>query len=365
MSDKRMRNEHVLIAGAAAAERRFLRSVLARAAWVGMVAFLVLGHAASGLAGTVAGSVRFQPAVALLPPVLASRLQGAASATQVAETPVGTLYAATDSAGKARVWLMRNNALAADVTAPGSRDNMTPDWPGSFAFMLGGRPVVAISWKFASGVYGIEDFTFWVAEAGGSYLGGLPKSTRNACSAGEASSRRDCGRCGFSSNIPIDTQLVSVEPDRARFVQKIAANWYYYFGAAAEIFEQDYLLTATGLSPDGSPRRTRHAISHPQAKERVTGLLREYFALAKTQSRPQIAPEFLTCFGQLVDLAPDFGQGHYNVGCMHALLGNHQEAVASVKKAIALDPKYRKVARRDPDLGTVRDDPELIRLLRK
>lgn len=329
-----------------------------------MVAILVVGHGASSLAGPLGGETRFQPVVTPLPPILAGRLQGAASAVHVVETPQGTLYAATDSAGKARVWLLRNNVLAADVTAPGSRDQMTAEWPGSFAFWLGGRPVVAISWRFASNVHGIEDFTFWVVEGAGKYLGGLPKSTKNPCSTGAAASKPECGRCAFSRNIPIDAQVAGLEPDRIRFVQKIAASWYYYFGAAAEIFEQDYLLTANGLAPDGPPRRTRHAISQPQAKERVTGLLRDYFALAKTQSRPQIAPEFLTCFGQLVDLAPDFGQGHYNVGCMHALLGNRKEAVASVTKAIALDPKYRKVARRDPDLGTVRDDPELARVLR-
>jgi hypothetical protein len=48
---------------------------------------------------------------------------------------------------------------------------------------------------------------------------------------------------------------------------------------------------------------------------------------------------------------------------MHALIGNRKQAVDSVTKAIALDPKYRKVARRDPDLESVRDDPELTRVL--
>ena len=48
---------------------------------------------------------------------------------------------------------------------------------------------------------------------------------------------------------------------------------------------------------------------------------------------------------------------------MHALLGNHQQAVDSVTKAISLEPKYRKTARRDPDLESVRDDPELARVI--
>jgi tetratricopeptide (TPR) repeat protein len=150
--------------------------------------------------------------------------------------------------------------------------------------------------------------------------------------------------------IPIDARLAGVENDRARFVQQLAATWYYYFDAAAETFEQDYLLTAKGLVPDGQARRTRNTISLPQAKERVKGLLRDYFTLAKGQSRESIAPEFLTCFEQLVELAPEFAKGYYNVGCMHALLGNHKQAVAFVTKAIALEPTYRKVARRDPDL---------------
>ena len=240
---------------------------------------------------------------------------------------------------------------------------MGVDWAGSFAVWLGGLPVVAISWKSGPGAYGIEDLGFWAVQGGGRFLGGLPRSTRSPCDAGEGLASPECGRCGSATNVPIDVRLVGVERDRARLVQHIAANWYYHFGAAAETFEQDYLLTGNGLAPDGPARRAHHAIALPQAQDRVKGLLREYFRLAKSQSRPSLAPEFLTCFEQLAALAPDFGQGHYNVGCMHALLGNHKQAVASVTKAISLDPKYRKVARRDPDLQTVRDDPELVRAL--
>jgi tetratricopeptide (TPR) repeat protein len=146
-------------------------------------------------------------------------------------------------------------------------------------------------------------------------------------------------------------------------VQQRAATWYYYFAAAEETFEQDYLLTAKGLVPDGPARRNHSAMSLPQAQERVKGLLHDYFKLAKSQSRQAIAPEFLTCFEQLVELAPELGKGYYNVGCMHALLGHHKQAVAFITKAITLEPKYRKVARRDPDLESVRDDPELAHVL--
>jgi hypothetical protein len=333
-----------------------------------MVFTLVLGHGAASLAGPLDGAgaksaVRFEPLSAAPPPLLAGHMNDAASPIHVAGSPQGTLYATTDKAGKARVWLVSNNVVVADLTAPASRDHMIADWPGSFAFWLGGLPVVAISWKFGPGVYGIEDFAFWAAEGGGRFLGGLPGTTRSPCNAGENTPNKDCGRCSSASGIPLDVRLASVEQNRARLVQQRAATWYYYFAAAAETFEQDYLLTAKGLVPDGPARRTRNTIVLPQAKERAKGLLRDYFKLAKSQSRESIAPEFLTCFEQLVELAPEFGQGHYNVGCMHALMGDHKQAVASIAKALTLEPKYRKIARRDPDLETVRDDPELAHVL--
>jgi hypothetical protein len=332
-----------------------------------MFLVLLLGHGAATLAGPLddvgAGAVlRFAPSPTV-PPVLEGRMDGVGSSIQVAGAPQGTLYAATDKAGKARVWLLRNNLIVADLTAPAAREHLLADWPGSFAFWLGGLPVVAISWKYGHDAYGIEDFAFWAAEGGGRFLGGLPGSSRSPCGVGESTPNKDCVRCAASSAIPINLRLAGLEPDRARFVQQIAANWYYYFGAAAETFEQDYLLTAKGLAPDGPVRRARNVMPLPQAQERVKGLLRDYFKLAKSQSRESIAPEFLTCFEQLVELAPEFGKGHYNVGCMHALLGNQKQAVASITKAIELNPEYRKVARRDPDLESVRDDPELARVL--
>jgi len=343
--------------------RRLRRSFLARAAWVAVAAILVQGQETDSLAGPPSDAVvRFEP-LPTPPPILAGRLNEATSPIHVAGSPQGTLYATTDKAGKARVWLVRNNALVADLTAPASREHMNVDWPGTYAFWLGALPVVAVSWKFAPSSYGIEDLSFWAAEGNGRFLGGLPQSTKSPCKSGENIPNKDCVRCSASGVSPIDARFVGIENDRARFVQQLAAAWFYYFDAAAETFEQDYLLTAKGLVPDGQARRTRNVLPLAQAQERVKGLLRDYFKLAKSQSRESIAPEFLTCFEQLVDLAPEFAKGYYNVGCMQALLGNHKQAIAFVTKAIALEPKYRKVARRDPDLATVIDDPELAQVL--
>jgi hypothetical protein len=344
-----------------------LRAKHNRLAVAAMAVVLVLGYGAVSLAGPPGGAgsgaaVKFEPTAAAVP-IPESRLDGVVSSIHVAGTPQGSFYAATDKAGKARVWLLRNNVIAAELTVPPPREKTVADWPGSLGLWLGGLPVVAISWKLARDGSGTEDFGFWAVEGNGRSLGGLPRSIRSACPAGDGSLTKDCGRCTVASNVPIDARLAGVEQDRARFVQQIAANFYSYFAAAAEIFEQDYLLTARGLVPDGPARRTRNVLPQPQAKERIKPLLRDYFKLAKSQSRPSIAPEFLTCFEQLVELAPEFGQGHYNVGCMHALLGNAKQAVAAVTKALSLSPEYRKLARKDPDLESVRDDPEIVRLL--
>src|SRR5664279_5523531 len=102
------------------------RSLLARRSWVGMVVILVLGHGAAGFAGPpedagAKAAVRFEP-LSTPPPALAGRLNEATSPLHVAGTAQGTLYATTDKAGKARVWLVRNNAMVADLTAPASRE---------------------------------------------------------------------------------------------------------------------------------------------------------------------------------------------------------------------------------------------------
>lgn len=344
-----------------------IRGLLARASWVGMVAILVSASGTASLAGPpedagAKAAARFEP-LPTPPPILAGRVNEATSPIHAAGSTQGTLYATTDKAGRARVWLVRNNAIVAEITAPASREHMNIDWPGTYALWLGGLPVVVISWKLGPSAYGMEDLGLWAAEGNGRFLGGLPQSNRSPCKTGEAAPSKDCSRCASSGAIPIDVRLAGVENGRARFVQQLAAAWYYYFDAAAETFEQDYLLTTKGIVPDGPARRARYTLPMPQAQERVKGLLRDYFTLAKSQSRQTIAPEFLTCFEQLVELAPEFGKGHYNVGCMQALLGNTKQAVASVMKALALEPKYRKVARKDPDLESVRDDPELVRAL--
>jgi len=45
---------------------------------------------------------------------------------------------------------------------------------------------------------------------------------------------------------------------------------------------------------------------------------------------------------------------HYNLGCYHAVLGDHVQAVSCIREAVRLDPSLAGAAREDPDLKEVR-----------
>lgn len=45
---------------------------------------------------------------------------------------------------------------------------------------------------------------------------------------------------------------------------------------------------------------------------------------------------------------------HYNLGCYHAVLGEHAQAESCIREAIKLDPSLAGAAREDPDLKEVR-----------
>jgi tetratricopeptide (TPR) repeat protein len=46
---------------------------------------------------------------------------------------------------------------------------------------------------------------------------------------------------------------------------------------------------------------------------------------------------------------------HYNCACYLATLGQADDALASLKRALQIDPEYKKIAKSDPDLATLRD----------
>jgi tetratricopeptide (TPR) repeat protein len=56
------------------------------------------------------------------------------------------------------------------------------------------------------------------------------------------------------------------------------------------------------------------------------------------------------------DEDPDNDHALYMLAVAHAQRGEHAEAIAHLERAIALNPENRALARRDPDLETLRDD---------
>lgn len=51
-------------------------------------------------------------------------------------------------------------------------------------------------------------------------------------------------------------------------------------------------------------------------------------------------PEAIAYFEKVTEIAPDFAQGHFNLGIALKTSGRFTEAIASYQKAIALDPNY-------------------------
>ena len=60
---------------------------------------------------------------------------------------------------------------------------------------------------------------------------------------------------------------------------------------------------------------------------------------------------------------PESGALHYNLGCLEAVTGNRDAALANLRRAIELRPELAKWTREDTDLDGIRHDPEFDRLV--
>ncbi len=68
---------------------------------------------------------------------------------------------------------------------------------------------------------------------------------------------------------------------------------------------------------------------------------------------------------RLVRLLPDRPIPWYNLACSYAVLGMTEPAVAALQRSFELGYRHIHHLRRDPDLKSLRQDPRLIRLLRR
>jgi tetratricopeptide (TPR) repeat protein len=72
----------------------------------------------------------------------------------------------------------------------------------------------------------------------------------------------------------------------------------------------------------------------------------------------------LRMFQRAIEVDPNFATSYFNVGCIHATKKEKEKALEYLKKAIALDPKYKDKARRDEDLNHLRGEKEFEEMLK-
>jgi quercetin dioxygenase-like cupin family protein len=66
----------------------------------------------------------------------------------------------------------------------------------------------------------------------------------------------------------------------------------------------------------------------------------------------------------LVERSPDVWQAHYNRACFESVAGDADEALASLRRAVELEPgEVRRVAPKDPDFDPIRNDPRYTEVI--
>ncbi|MEM9212998.1 MAG: tetratricopeptide repeat protein [Cyanobacteria bacterium P01_F01_bin.150] len=73
--------------------------------------------------------------------------------------------------------------------------------------------------------------------------------------------------------------------------------------------------------------------------------------------------EAIVSYDKALEFKPDFSSAMYNKACSLSLMGDRDGALEWLKKAIALDAKYREMAKTDEDFSELRDDPRFQKLV--
>ncbi|MCX7868869.1 MAG: hypothetical protein N2322_02860 [Terrimicrobiaceae bacterium] len=85
--------------------------------------------------------------------------------------------------------------------------------------------------------------------------------------------------------------------------------------------------------------------------ESTTGYIHGAFCLHEL-GRTAEARDLLLSGPETLQKEPTF---HYNLGCYAAVLGRPEEALRHLERSFDMDSKFREIARRDPDLRSVRE----------
>ncbi len=64
----------------------------------------------------------------------------------------------------------------------------------------------------------------------------------------------------------------------------------------------------------------------------------------------------ISSYDKAIEIKPDYAEAHYNKACCYALMGDVIEAVDCLSRAIALDSKYREMAKTDSDFDGIRGE---------
>lgn len=102
------------------------------------------------------------------------------------------------------------------------------------------------------------------------------------------------------------------------------------------------------------------------AELRATGLLEDWVDLTEAwcRRRTQDLPGAIRCTKALVARNPKSDIGHYNLACYLALANDRAAAIDAIALACGLDPHLRDHARDEPDLDSLRTDPQFRALIR-
>jgi tetratricopeptide (TPR) repeat protein len=133
-------------------------------------------------------------------------------------------------------------------------------------------------------------------------------------------------------------QLIKIQPDSAvNYIGK--GQVLYSLGKYQESFEA--FEKATSLDP------SRQDVWSMKAG-----------ALAKLGK----FDDAINSINQGLKLAPDNPAGIYNRACIYCLKGDRTNALADLKKAISINPSFKKQAIRDEDFKSLYDDEEFKKL---
>ena len=71
----------------------------------------------------------------------------------------------------------------------------------------------------------------------------------------------------------------------------------------------------------------------------------------------------LASYDKAVELKPDYADAWYNKACSYSLKGDKGKSLENLRKAIELDPKYKKMSNLDDEFESLWDDEDFKKIV--